>query len=86
MTVLIEKQCTGCGTAPCRLMGAVIAGKEIKEKIIRKSYNMYWCPKCHNRFLVERSGNQSEQELTQKTKNEKLIIDASKIILKDSHL
>lgn len=66
MTILIEKKCSDCGASPCRLMGAAIAGKKIKGKLVKKSYNMYWCPKCHTRFLIERSGNKTEQKLTEK--------------------
>ena len=76
MTILIQKPCTKCNAVPCRLMGAVIGSTQIKERIIEKSYNMYWCPKCRTRFVVERSKDEAEQKLTEK------YIVSSKIKLK----
>ena len=64
MTILIERKCVKCENSPCRFKGAVIGTKEVKSKPQKKSYNIYWCPRCHENFLVERIP--SEQNLVEK--------------------
>ena len=72
----IKKTCPECTHSECTLHGAVVASKEIEGKTIQRSYNLFKCLNCKRKFLVDRTDNPAEQELTEK------VIKSSKIILK----
>lgn len=65
-TNTIQKKCPECGYHKSDITGAAIITEVVSEKNVLTSYNRYKCLKCRFAFMVKRTGDTTEQTLTEK--------------------